>query len=252
MVIDHPKTHQIPQLRQLWKLAFGDADAFLDCFFSTAFSPQRCRCITEGAAVTAVLYWFDCVCHGRKYAYLYAVATHPEHRNRGLCRALMADTHDLLREKGYDGAVLVPQEEALRRMYAAFGYRDATTVSEFTCVPAEEGVPLRKIGEAEYAALRRQYLPCGGVIQEGESLAFLARTGEFYAGEDFLLTASREQGFLWGMELLGNREAAPGILKTLSCVRGRFRTTGAEMPFAMFQPLTGSAGAPLYFGLAFD
>ena len=37
---DHPTDNEIPGLRQLWQEAFGDADAFLDSFFQTAFSPR--------------------------------------------------------------------------------------------------------------------------------------------------------------------------------------------------------------------
>lgn len=252
MVIDFPKETLTHQLRQLWKLAFGDPDEFLDGFFGFGFSPDRCRCVAAGEQVAAVLYWFDCDCCGQKYAYIYGVATHPDYRNRGLCRKLMADTHSLLADKGYAGSVLVPQQEPLRKLYASMGYEDAGTIAVVNCVPAEEAVSLRKISGAEFAALRRQYLPRGGVLQEGESIAFLERTYELYAGEDFLLTAFREDGFLWGAELLGNREAAPGILKALDCLRGRFRTPGEERPFAMFLPLTAQAMAPKYFGLAFD
>lgn len=252
MVIDYPGESQMPQLRQLWKIAFGDTDEFLDCFFGTGFSPERCRCVTQGDAVVAMLYWFDCEYAGQKLAYLYAVATHPDHRNQGLCRKLMADTHAVLASQGYAGAVLVPQREPLRKIYASMGYADCGAVSAINCVPAEEGVPLRNVSGEEFATLRRQYLPCGGVVQEGEGIAFLARTYELYAGEDFLLTAFLEDGFLFGAELLGNRDAAPGILKTLGCLRGRFRTPGTTMPFAMFHPLTENAAPPTYFGLAFD
>lgn len=252
MVIDYPRESHIHPLRKLWKIAFGDTDAFLDGFFGTGFSPERCRCVTEGDAVTAMLYWFDCDCNGQKLAYLYGVATHPDYRNRGLCRKLMADTHAVLAEQGYAGAILVPQRESLRKMYASMGYEDCGAVSAINCIPAEDGVSLRRIDGEEFVSLRRQYLPGGGVIQEGEGIAFLARTYELYAGEDFLLTAFREDGFLFGAELLGNRDAGPGILKTLGCLQGRFRTPGDTMPFAMFHPLAENAVPPTYFGLAFD
>ena len=62
----------------------------------------------------------------------------------------------------------------------------------------------------------------------------------------------RLEGFLWGLELLGNKEAAPGILKALGCMKGRFRTPGKDQPFAMYLPLTETAEKPAYFGLAFD
>ena len=239
-------------LRQLWKLAFGDSDAFLDGFFSTGYAPQRCRYLSDGDLVTAALYWLDCAYMDEKYAYLYAVATHPAYRGQGLCHQLMEKTHDHLKAQGYAGAVLVPQEESLRTFYGKMGYKTMSNIGEFTVVPGENPAPLRRIDAREYATLRRQYLPEGGLLQEGESLAFLETYANFYAGEDFLLAAYREDSFLWAMELLGNREAAPGILKALDCVRGKFHTPGADLPFAMVLPLKEDAPVPSYLGHAFD
>ena len=51
MTIDAPKKQDIPALKALWQEAFGDEEAFLDCFFSTAFSPKRCRCVTLSGPV---------------------------------------------------------------------------------------------------------------------------------------------------------------------------------------------------------
>ena len=79
MIIKSPEQKDIPQLRQLWRQAFGDTDAFLDIFFSTAFSPERCRCVLADGAVAA-LYWFSCQSDGQPLAYLYAVATSQKFR----------------------------------------------------------------------------------------------------------------------------------------------------------------------------
>ena len=240
------------KLRILWKLVFGDSEEFLDGFFQKGFSFQRCRYYTQGEQVTAALHWLDCQYAEQRYAYVYAVATHPDHRGRGLCSRLMEDTHAALEEQGYAGAVLVPQEESLRLFYGKMGYKTVSTVEEFTAVPGKKPALLKQLGAEEYAALRRQYLPEGGLLQEGESLAFLETYAKFYGGEDFLLAAYREEDFLWAMELLGNQEAAPGILSALGCVRGRFRTPGERVPFAMFLPLKADVPVPRYLGHAFD
>ena len=58
MRIDHPTSGEISGLRQLWKEAFGDTAGFLDAFFSTGFSPERCLYAGEGGTVAAALYWF--------------------------------------------------------------------------------------------------------------------------------------------------------------------------------------------------
>ena len=239
------------QLKQLWHLAFGDEEAAIDGFFRTAYAPERCLYLTENGRITAALYWLDCAYQDQKQAYVYAVATHPDHRGKGLCRQLMDKAHRCLKDQGYHAALLRPADNGLRRMYRKMGYQTATCVSEFSCT-AGEPLPLRKIGKTEYAALRRQFLPEDGVLQEGVSIDYLASYAQFFAGADFVLAGLKEgTGFL-GIELLGNRSAAPGILATLDCQHGSFRCPGGEIPFAMFLPLREDAKEPGYLGLVFD
>lgn len=250
MCIDHPKSPQLPGLRVLWQEAFGDSDAFLDCFFGTAFSPDRCLCIVTENTVAAAAYWFDCEIRGRKAAYIYAVATAKSHRRQGLCHALMDAIHSRLAANGYCGSIIVPGDEGLRTLYGAMGYENFGGIREFSCEAADPAVFLRKIDAETYAKLRRQQLPHGSVLQEGANLAFLGCWTDFYAGEDFLLAASREGSTLRGLELLGRTAAAPGIVKALDAQQGIFRTPGQD-PFAMYRPLNDGP-KPTYFAFAFD
>lgn len=252
MKIDHPSPRHIPQLRRLWQDAFGDPDAFLDSFFRTAYSPHRCLCIFADDQIAAVLYWIDCTLEYQKLAYIYAVVTRPEFRGRGLCRTLLGETHARLKIRGYSSAVLVPQQESLRAMYAGMGYRDMGGLSEVRCMAGASAIPVRAIGAGEFSILRRSMIPDGGILQEGEGLAFLSEQLQFYAGQDFLLAAREEKGVLFGVELLGDPDTVPGILNALGCIRGTFRMPGSEKPFAMVFPLTLDAKIPKYLGFAFD
>lgn len=253
MIFKHPAPAEVPQLRRLWKTAFGDTDEYLDAFFRTAFSSERSFCAFSGDTLAAMLFWFDVSCDGQKLAYLYAVATAPEFRGRGICRTLVAGTHELLKKRGYDGALLVPVNDGLRKMYAGFGYEDAAGICETFCAAGNKPVPIHAIDTAEYALLRRQMLPAGSVVQEGENLALLETQVKFYKGADFLLAAqSTEEGALFAPELLGNLAAAPGILLSLGYPQGTFRTPGHKEPYAMFLPLKAEAVAPEYFGFSFD
>lgn len=250
MTIDAPKQEQIRQLRRLWKEAFGDTDAFLDSFFGIAFSPDRCRCVTEDGRVTAALYWFDCECDGKKMAYLYAVATAQNCRGRGLCRSLLEDTHRHLECFNYAGTILVPADEALGQMYGRMGYLLATSVSEFSCGPGEQPTALRSLTAEEYSRRRRELLPAGGVIQEGPLTDLLAEQCGMFGGEDFLTAAWMEDGVLHTEEFLGNRDAAPGIVKALGAVKGIFRAPGEGKSFAMYRPLGEDCPKPGYFGIS--
>lgn len=253
MTIDKPTQAQVPGLRQLWQEAFGDEDAFLDAFFTAAFSPERCRCIVIEETVAAALYWFPCIHQEQPVAYIYGVATAKAHRGKGLCHTLMADTHRILKEQGYAGTVLVPQKESLEALYASMGYTACSQIREFVCGPEISDLQLSRINAAEYAKMRRRLLPEGGILQEDVNLDFLATQARFYAGHGFVLAARVEKDVLQGIELLGNTTVAPALVALLGCAEGKFRTPGQGRNFAMYRPLGGSTlPAPSYFGLAFD
>ncbi|MBQ4335694.1 MAG: GNAT family N-acetyltransferase [Lentisphaeria bacterium] len=250
MNIDYPSPDQLDGLQKLWQEAFGDDDAFVEQFYTYGFAPDRCRCLTVDGQIAAALYWFDCSYQGKPLAYLYGVATAKTHRGKGLCRILTENTHSHLKYLGYAGEILVPAEDNLFQMYEKMGYSLCSSVSEFTCQAGDMPVSLRSVDAEEYCRLRREFIPENGVLQEGDNLNFLQTLAEFYTGEDFLAAVYRDEK-CFVPELLGNRDAAPGILAALHKSKGHFRTPGTQKPFAMYHALSDMP-APEYFGLAFD
>jgi len=242
---------KVKQLKSLWMKAFGDSEAVINLFFDTGYAPERCRYLEENGEITAALYWMDGEYAGQNFAYIYGVATDPAHRGKGLCRQLMEKTHRELKALGYAGAVLMPAEAGLRNMYAKMGYRECSTLTEFSC-EAGKPVEVHAISRKEYARLRRAYLPETGLIQENENLRYLETYAALYAGEDFVLAAVHGEDRLFGMELLGNASAAQGILSSMGYEKGTFRIPGEGMPFGMCIPLREDARMPKYLGLAFD
>ena len=261
---NEPNMDMLPQLRELWKEAFGDNDAFLDHFYRTAFDKSRCRIATVNNKLAAILYWFDCTIVNQRIAYVYAVATAKEFRGNGACHLLLENTHKHLKTLGYSSVVLVPGNEALVHLYEGCGYELCTKRSRVECDSEDMGVEIREISKDEFAALRRELLPANAVLQEGVNLDFLATQGRFYTGEvtiatddstyqkHFVLSASIENENLYGMELLGDTSLAPGILHALNCKDGTFFTPGKDEPFAMYHPLTEDAIEPNYLGFAFN
>ena len=70
----------------------------------------------------------------------------------------------------------------------------------------------------------------------------------FYAGEDFVLTVSREEPKI--LELLGSTKEISGILLSLGMAKAIVRTPGTT-PFAMYYPIC-SKKIPTYLGFALD
>lgn len=252
MKAEHPSSGHISGLRSLWKEAFGDTDAFLDLFFGLAYDPDRCLCIAVQGRPAAALYWLDMDCAGQKFAYIYAVATARDCRGQGFCRQLMADAAEVLKENGYHGALLVPQDEGLRTMYARMGYRDAAPIDVLFCAAADVPIPIKEIGAEEYAALRSSLLPEGSVELGEKALAFLSALARFYAGDGFLAAVSREAEHLRILEYLGDRRLIPGLIAALGAREATLRTPGSTKPFAMYLPLTADCTAPTYYPFAFD
>lgn len=246
-----PRAYELCQLRQIWKEAFGDGDAFLDIFYTTAYAPVRCRAAVENDRITAMLYWFDCELSGQKIAYIYGVATAPAHQGRGIATGLMEDTHRHLAALGYAAAILVPGTASLFRFYEKMGYRTQGYVNQ-SQITAGASLPIRQIDAGQYGVLRRKLLPSNGVVQDAVSLNFLAAMARLYAGDGFLAAVSRgpEPTIL---EFLGSVDAAPGLLAALGVPGAFCRTPGMDKPFAMILPLgEASLPKPFYFGLAFD
>ena len=252
MTITEPKPQHMASLRDLWKAAFGDSDEFLDMFYTTAYAPQRCRCILDGDKVAAALYWFDCSCEGRKLAYIYAVSTDPGYRNQGLCRRLMADTHGHLKSLGYAGAMLLPQDPGLRKMYATMGYEPCTTIAEWEAEAAGDPIPLTQLTPEDYALRRKDLLPPGSVIQEGENLSYLGGFANFLCVVDTFAVVVRDGHQVICYELLGDMTKAPGILQALGAKSGTFRHPGTGKDFAMCTSFTPDCPKPSYFAFAFD
>ncbi len=252
MNIDAPKPDQIPALRALWEEAFGDTEEYLEDFFTTAFAPERCRCIEIDEKIVAALYWFDCSCNGQRIAYLYAIATAKAYQGRGLCRHLMENTHNHLRALGYASAILVPGTKDLFSFYERGGYIVCGYVGSLLCSAERKAITVRKISPEEYGNRRRNLLPTSGVIQEGENLRFLETQATLYATDTAILAARSDGNTVCGLELLGDPSQASAIIDALGCKTGKFRTPNGNTPFAMYYPLVKDALLPSYFGLAFD
>ncbi len=244
---------EIRELKELWKEAFGDSDAFLDVFFTKVYSKDRTRIQRTDGKISSALYFFNCEFNGKKIAYLYAIATKKEFRNRGLCNALMKDTHTHLKELGYAGAILCPASDSLFGFYEKMGYKTCAYIDEEEAYAEKGDIILNKISGEEYMRLRRDFLPLNGVIQENENLDFLNTETEFFKADEAMFTSRRSNNGLFVSEFWGNKSLFNKIVYLMDCKKGIFRSMGNKKPFAMYLPFHSSdTDYPDYLGFAFD
>ena len=272
----------IPAQRELWGLCFGDEGAYVDNFYRTCYRPDRVLVLEDGGGVRAMTAWFDTrfVVPGRgsfRAAYLYAVATHPQCRGRGLAGALLAWADDHFRQLGVEGVTTVPAQPSLHRFFGANGFRECFTHTQRTLSPVPRGegtLALEPVSPEAYARLREERLAeRAHIALDGEALAYqagasaLAPGGGLYVlstpwGRAGLCAEGMEDGRLLVKELLAPPQAQPQVLEELPRLlpgwSGILRVPGEEVPFGMLKWLSPALADAwpwdwtAYLGLAFD
>lgn len=140
----------IPALRALWSLAFGDDGAYVDNFFHTYYRPDRVLVLEEEGQVRSMTAWFDTVfvVPGRgkfRAAYLYAVATHPDCRGKGLAARLLKGADEYFRTLSIPAVTTVPAEPSLHSFFGANGFRECFVhQSQVSQLNAERPAPLSR------------------------------------------------------------------------------------------------------------
>lgn len=111
----------------LWQRVFGDAPEMIGAFFDHAPFERTCFAALSGETLAGMLFSLPAVFYlnntAQESRYLYAVATDPAFRGRGVMTALESYACDTARAEGARFAALVPAERSLFSMYRKLGYR---------------------------------------------------------------------------------------------------------------------------------
>ena len=107
----------------LWKICFGDSNAFCDWFFRNRFAPDYSVVLeTEGKIVSCMqAFPYTLWIRGREIpgAMLCGVSTHPDYRKKGYMGQIFTYEMKLLREKG---CLVAPHTPAVLQSYFPFGH----------------------------------------------------------------------------------------------------------------------------------
>lgn len=114
---------------ELWKICFGDSDAFIRLYFDRCATDANTMAIWQDGRLAAALqmlpYSMTFPVGTVPASYVSGACTHPDFRNRGLMRALLAQTHRRMFADGAWFSFLIPAEPWLWDYYAKSGYATA-------------------------------------------------------------------------------------------------------------------------------
>lgn len=268
----------LPRLKELWKLAFGDEDAYIDHFFTAYYTPERVLVLEEAGVVQAMTAWFDMplvYADGTRVpsAYLYAVATHPDCRGRGLAGTLLAFAGRWLKEQGFDCLTTVPARPDLHKFFGRNGFEEWFVLKQWEYEPkqGEKQHAIHRVDGMRYGTLRERalqgiehvaYTPAALAYQAG--VCALSGGGLYEVGEESCACVEMAGDEVFVKELLAPEEERNAILATIAkthpgrryWVRTPWDGQGERWEFAMIQWLSDRPerdnARSAYLGLAFD
>lgn len=269
----------IPVLKELWKLAFGDEDAYIDHFFTRYYRPERMLVLEEEGVVRAMTAWFDMpLIFGDgtviPSAYLYAVATHPDCRGRGLAGKLLAFANEWLAERGFACISTVPARPDLHVFFGQNGFGECFSLCQREYRPCRWAALdewLLPVDAEEYGRLREQWLKSTDhvacalpALEYQHGVCALSGGGLYRVGEDGCACVEIAGDEVFVKELLCSpqeRETAMAVIADgfpakHYWVRTPYEGQGEKWDFAMLKwlipaPKWSKKTAP-YLGLAFD
>lgn len=148
-------------LTELWHIVFKDSYDYIDLIFKEDYrNSVLCFADLDEKKVVSALYLIKNHLHfdGKDYNgyYLYAAATLPEYRKKGIMSCLIKEAQLYCESKGLDYISLVPSNEMLYSYYSVFGFKEAMYCFESFSL---DGAEKTEISFSEYYS-KRSKLSC--------------------------------------------------------------------------------------------
>ncbi len=185
------RASDVDRLKRIWSECFGDGEPYIDFFFRNAFVPASTIVSEEDGEVCAMFFLLESSVsfqgQENRAAYLYAAATLPQYRSRGIMGSMIRFAADFCRSAGFHSIVLVPAEESLFGYYGRFGFKTAFYGVYESFRASEHTGPAAAVLSAdipEMERMRREVLrQCGGLMWYGREFSYAVREHLFTGGE---------------------------------------------------------------------
>ena len=129
------KNADVPYLKRIWKICFGDDDAYIEFFFNNKYKENQTLvllCDREIAAMATMIPTKITTPNSEKYnsVMLYGIATDPKYQGKGFSTKIMDYAKEYLLKNKVDIISLVPAEEDLIKFYSNRGYSAGFYIKE--------------------------------------------------------------------------------------------------------------------------
>ncbi|MDR0315076.1 MAG: GNAT family N-acetyltransferase [Oscillospiraceae bacterium] len=125
-MIDFAKKSDCDDIINVWKQSFDDTDEYIELFLNEMASDDNTIVFRDAGSVVAQYFFLDASIYiGTnifKVLYIYAAATLPEYRSRGIMSKLIKKGFEIADQRSVDYVALSPASESLFDYYAKLGF----------------------------------------------------------------------------------------------------------------------------------
>lgn len=117
----------IPGLKEIWHISFGDSKEYIDMFMEHQFKNALTVVYEEDSKILSMFFLFRCDFSINEKThpsfYLYAAATLPQYRGKGIMGKMLEFSKSYAAEKNFDFIILSPAEKSLYDYYSRFRFK---------------------------------------------------------------------------------------------------------------------------------
>ncbi len=185
-MLDFAKKEDWRELEHIWEICFGDPQEYMDFYFSKRFAPSDTLIWREDGKPVSMMTIMNVELAGEKGSYIYAVATLPAYRNRGIVRKLEEFAEKIILSRGGKFSVLVPANTELFGFYEKFGYHTDFFLWEGEVQHQSRDLASMEIcSMEEFFRMRRSFMEeiPGAVSHPPAELAYIYEEFERFSGK---------------------------------------------------------------------
>ena len=232
-MIVYPQDSMKSDLERLWRMCFGDSEAYIRYFFENRYIPENCLAYVDESVrrPVAMLHLLDVSIAEDggliPSQYIYAACTRPDYRRQGIMRQLIETAQKLGAYRKLKYTVTVPAEPRLFKYYGRYGfekcyknrvvYMDRSDLMYLsrnaTEIPDNIRETMMKLSEV--CAFRRDMLVDreGFVIWDSNALRYAVSSHEHDGGHVITLSYGGDCGYAFCSEESGTVRVTEFIVK---------------------------------------
>lgn len=252
MNIRFSENSDIPRLKQIWKICFGDSDKYINFFFDNMFKPENAVVAVCKNEAVGVVHMLNASYDGRVFKYGYAIGVLPKFRGNSLCEKMHEFIKKYCDENGYMYG-LHPANDKLSVFYKSIGLKEMYSLKTIENLETEENESFEicDICEKEYFDIREKI--CKPLISwDINTIAYMMNEAKHFGGfpkkiiidgkEHIVLVKKYEDSIIVKETTMSDNE----ILRANNFLKSYFNAENASYNLSLNSELTDKFKTTIY------